>query len=217
MRKILSYLSCFLFMAVAFMFGQAVKAGGDEYKVIFVGDSGVGKTSLVNAMRGYSFDEGNLPTVGAANAVIKVITENVGEVTLNIWDTAGQERFRSLVPLYVRGADVVVAVCSKNDQNSQNQILPWVETAMNVEQSLTANNIIVVQNKSDLPNGKSNNVNEDSFPDHHFIATSAKTGENIKKLLELISNVAVNYGQGTQPDDAMILEQWNDKQKKRCC
>jgi small GTP-binding protein domain len=219
MRKILSYLGCFLFIATAFMFGQAVNAGGGgEYKVIFVGDSNVGKTSIVNAMRGYNFDEWNFPTVRAAFTKLNCMSTNGLPITINVWDTAGQERFHTLVPMYLQGADVAVVVCSKDDQKSQEHISYWVNFINEYGLDFQKNNIIVVLNKSDLLNGESNNVNENSFPDCHFIVTSAKTGENISELLNLIVDIAANSVQEEQSEGALSLHQLNNKQaKKGCC
>ena len=75
-----------------------------EYKVVMVGDSGVGKTSLVEKFYSGGFNEAQHTTVGAAYVKCLVSLNDKTSVTLNLWDTAGQERFQSLIPLYLRNA-----------------------------------------------------------------------------------------------------------------
>ena len=78
-----------------------------EIKVVFLGESGVGKTSIILSFTNDTFSENEVQTIGASYTFKKIIREN-DEVKLKIWDTAGQERFRSLAPMYYRDADVAV-------------------------------------------------------------------------------------------------------------
>ena len=81
-----------------------------EFKVVTVGDSGVGKTTIVNKFYNSAADVETTPTVGASYITCHVDVPETGEVTLNIWDTAGQEKFQSLIPLYMRNARGVIFV-----------------------------------------------------------------------------------------------------------
>lgn len=97
-----------------------------EYKVPFVGNPSVGKTSIIARYAQNKFSEETLPTVGASNFNFSVQVDGK-EVIMNIWDTAGQERFRSLVPLYTRGANLVVIVFDISDADSFASLDDWYQ------------------------------------------------------------------------------------------
>ena len=77
-----------------------------KFKVVMFGPVGVGKTSLVNALRDGPFDPYSTTTIGAAFSSLQVDGR-----TVEIWDTAGQERFRSITQSYYRSAHAIVLVC----------------------------------------------------------------------------------------------------------
>jgi small GTP-binding protein len=83
-------------------------------KAVLLGDSGVGKTSMVARLMASSPQQIANPTVGAAHYRKRVVIED-REVDLWIWDTAGQERFRSLTPLYARSAYVAIVTASEHN------------------------------------------------------------------------------------------------------
>jgi small GTP-binding protein len=86
-------------------------SGSVAHKVTMLGDSAVGKTNIIIQLSESSFNPDLFPTVGAASITRRIQTGN-GEIALQIWDTARQEQFRSVVPIYVRGAIAVVLVCA---------------------------------------------------------------------------------------------------------
>ena len=81
-----------------------------KFKVVFLGDSSVGKTSLINRFLHDSFDGVYRATIGLDFMTKKVQREDQKNVKFQIWDTAGQERFRSLIPSYVHKSSVAVIV-----------------------------------------------------------------------------------------------------------
>ena len=95
-------------------------------KIVFVGDSSVGKSSLFsNIMNHMSFP--TQPTIGSAYGKYKVFLSKHGQATIHLWDTAGQERFRSVIPMYLRDADIVVFMYDCNDNTSLDNISKyWV-------------------------------------------------------------------------------------------
>jgi small GTP-binding protein len=95
-------------------------------KVIVLGDSCVGKTSIILRGSKSQFDPGVEPTIGTAYITARVETPD-GEVPLNIWDTAGQERFKSVIPMYLRGAAAVILVCAVDAPASFRSLNMWLE------------------------------------------------------------------------------------------
>jgi small GTP-binding protein len=117
-------------------------------KVIMLGDSSVGKTSIVLQLHKSKFDPHSQPTVGAAY-VTKVMTTESGEQPLQIWDTAGQERFKSVIPLYVRGCAAVVLVCAADSTESFSSLDDWLRLLNESVPDLQ--HIFLAVNKVDRP------------------------------------------------------------------
>jgi small GTP-binding protein len=109
-------------------------------KVILLGDSGVGKTSLVQCYQ-KAFTDDFSPTIGARSQNL-----TVDGVVLNIWDTAGQEEYRSLVPVYLRGAQVALVVFDLSRPETFDHLADWLLMLDDVDSC----HIIIVGNKSDL-------------------------------------------------------------------
>ena len=118
-----------------------------EYKVIFLGNSGVGKTQLINSILGNEFDSDSLVTTNATylSKYIKIKKKNY---KINIWDTAGQEIYRAITSLFVKGSAIVIFVYDITDQTSYDDLEFWIEKA----QEILENNCIyaIVGNKIDL-------------------------------------------------------------------
>ena len=98
-----------------------------QLKIILVGDSSVGKTTLVNRYMGYEFNENYSCTINADFKIKSLsITPNIG-AELTIWDTCGQERFKSLTRQYFKDAHGVILVYDVSDLNSFNNISSWLK------------------------------------------------------------------------------------------
>jgi Ras-related protein Rab-5C len=122
-----------------------------SYKVVLLGDSAVGKSSLVSRFVRDEFTDAPQPTIGAA-FLTKTIRSGEFSVKFEIWDTAGQERYRSLAPMYYRGAAAAIIVFDLTDAKSFDGAKSWAE-----ELKKQGNQDIVlalVGNKKDLPNRK---------------------------------------------------------------
>jgi small GTP-binding protein len=154
-----------------------------EHKTILVGDSGVGKTAMAKFATSGEVLSRSQPTIGAGH-----FSYHASDVDLSIWDTAGQEQFRSLVPMYVRGAEVALLVFDLTSRASFQSIREWARLvrgqAMDCE-------FYVVGNKVDLEERREISDNEgrgvcDELSGAGFHTTSAVTGAGIADLFTAI-------------------------------
>ena len=154
------------------------------YKIIIIGDSGVGKSCL--AIRGIknTFDALYKPTIGF-EFMTSYAKIDKKIIKLQIWDTCGQEVYRSLIRSFYNNASLAIIVYSIDNENSFNNLGYWLN-----EIRSKANpdiNIILIGNKSDLENERkiTKEMGQDLCDSNGlnlFIETSAKTGFNVKQL-----------------------------------
>lgn len=123
-------------------------SGGVDLKVVILGAQGVGKTSLVHRYTSGHFSAASVPsTIGASFLTKKLIIDGI-KVRLQLWDTAGQERFRSMAPMYYRGANAAVVVYDITNPHSFEDVKTWIdELRQNVQDDLI---IHIVGSKLDL-------------------------------------------------------------------
>ena len=122
-------------------------ASKHDAKVVILGASGVGKTCIGLRFVKDQFVTYTASTIGAS-FLVKELTLNNQKITLQIWDTAGQERFRSMAPLYYRGAVAAILVFAITDENSFEKLKEWVrELQSNVEEPLV---LAIACNKADM-------------------------------------------------------------------
>ncbi len=161
----------------------------ESIKITLIGNSGVGKTSIINQYIEQTFDEANAATIGA-NYSEKTITKNNKEYELNIWDTAGQEKFHSVGKHFYKDAYIVCLVYDITSQDSLEQLEKiWYPDIKKYGEKYTI--LAVVGNKSDL-------YENDYLADENhakefaqsinaiFMLTSAKTGDGIEKLFDTL-------------------------------
>lgn len=164
-----------------------------KYKCVILGDTGVGKTTLCHALklnRGY-FPSSN-PTIGAAFFEIK---DNLNQ-KISIWDTAGQEKYNSLVPLYIRGCDIIMFVASVDNRKSVENLEMWYELSKEYYPDGLPNCIFVI-NKIDLINQDLKILNPDNifkniinkFGDYPILKCSGRLGKGINELKEELFNI----------------------------
>jgi small GTP-binding protein len=118
-----------------------------EYKVITVGDTAVGKTSIIMRFQHDVFLPEHQNSIGGS-FITKRMETQAGPVNLNIWDTAGQERYRSLVPMYSRGAAVALIVFDLGAVDSFTEVPNWVDRVRAA--AIQTCEVIIVGNKLDL-------------------------------------------------------------------
>lgn len=159
-----------------------------EFKVVFVGDAAVGKTSIIIRYHQNVFNNDQESTIGTA-FISKTIETKNGPITLNIWDTAGQERFRSLVSMYSRGSSILFLVFDISQKDTFLQLDEWITKLENEISS--DSRIIIVGNKCDLEFAlpKDDIVEWCESQNLPLIFVSAKDGTNINELFEMAGNM----------------------------
>ena len=118
-----------------------------KYKLVFIGDQAVGKTSIISRFQFDTFDDHYQTTIGI-DFVSKTVPVDDGTVRLQLWDTAGQERFRSLIPSYINDSQVAVVCYDITSRQSFDNVKSWVEQARQIRGDAVT--LIIVGNKIDL-------------------------------------------------------------------
>ncbi|EAY19495.1 small GTP-binding protein, putative [Trichomonas vaginalis G3] len=188
-------------------------------KIVVLGNSGAGKTSLVNRWITGSHNKSITPTVGA-NHQKKTIEIEKKNVDLFIWDTAGQEQFQALTPLYTRSAACAIICASITDNDSFESLDLWKELVNNSCE--TPPPTILAVNKIDLASEKtlSNEAIEDKFSNQFdgLFFTSSITGEGVEEMFVQAGKLGMNYTNQVTDNDAKGLQDLSTSNKKsRCC
>lgn len=151
-----------------------------NFKVILIGDGGVGKTSLIRRYVFETFDADYRATIGS-NLFVKEIKIKDNEVKLTIWDIAGQQKWEVMRSVYYLGAHGVIAVYDVTDENSyKNLLTKWVNELKILK---TPYKTIAIGNKVDLDDGNFAKDEEliDKLMSVEHVKTSAKDGSNVEK------------------------------------
>ncbi len=158
------------------------------YKTVMIGEGGVGKTSITVRFTEDRFDENMMLTIGASFASKKLQIDG-NPLTLMIWDLGGQPRFRDVVGDYFRGAKIAVAVCDVSRSYSLGRLTDWIDR---LKESVPDCELLIVGNKTDeRVNGTGVSFDEGTeFAAQYgtrYIEVSAKTGEGIDEMFEMIA------------------------------
>ena len=210
-----------------------------SFKIIIVGDQGVGKSCLaIKASRNY-FEDFYSPTVGFEFMTFFIKVDKK-PIKLQIWDTCGQEVYRSLISSFFRSASLAIIVYSIDTEDSFNNIEKWLNDIKT--QSNPDIKIFLIGNKADLEDKRrlTKEQGEQLCNDHKlafFMETSAKTGFNVQNVfIQVAKELYLQHEEiknrvsrpGTMimplPEDnnnnlvkLEIEEEENTKRKKLCC
>jgi small GTP-binding protein len=194
---------------------QAQPADQISHKVVILGDSKVGKTSIITRqMLGYQPAAQNA-TIGCHCSEIHVGVNN-STVTLQVWDTAGQEMYRALVPVYLRGARAGMLVYDVTDRESFQSLGHWYDILVGVVPSgLT---LFVVGNKIDLEEeAVIDDIQARRFAEVHnaqLFKCSASSGFG---LTELFDAIATKVSVGIEVQKAVTSVEIEGAKTEPCC
>jgi Ras-related protein Rab-1A len=158
------------------------------FKILLIGNSGVGKSSLLLRFADDTFTDNFMPTIGV-DFKIRTLEVDQKTIKLQIWDTAGQERFKTITSSYYKGAHGIIVVYDTTDKESFKNIDTW----MNEVEKHASDNVsrILWGNKSDLVDARQVSTDEgkelaDQF-NIRFMETSAKESENVEEAFTLMT------------------------------
>ncbi|CEL93115.1 unnamed protein product [Vitrella brassicaformis CCMP3155] len=191
--------------------GRGNVSGLNKYKLVFLGEQAVGKTSIITRFMYDTFDNNYQATIGI-DFLSKTMYLEDRTVRLQLWDTAGQERFRSLIPSYIRDSSAAVVVYDITNRASFLNTTKWIEDVRAERGSDVI--IALVGNKTDLADRRQVSVEEGEQKAKEneimFIETSAKAGFNIKALFRKLASALPGLeNQQTTGDSQMVDIQLN--------
>jgi small GTP-binding protein len=186
-----------------------------KFKVILLGDTGVGKTSIARRQAQGTFDIKMTPTIGASHLRASM-TIGKRDVDLMLWDTAGQEEFASLVPMYARSAHVCVIVSSIVNPDSCDHVGVWRDRLYSMGEQPP---IVIAINKMDLLDEAPMTVEDvkakfTEFPFLYFV--SAKTGDCVEHLFTEVAQLALKGKEKTK-SSGMDLSNELITPERGCC
>ncbi|ESO08200.1 hypothetical protein HELRODRAFT_110414 [Helobdella robusta] len=194
-----------------------------QFKLVLLGESAVGKSSLVLRFVKGQFYEHQESTIGAAFLTQTINLDDM-VIKFEIWDTAGQERFHSLAPMYYRGAQAAIVVYDITNKESFNRAKVWIEE---LQKQASPNIVIALAgNKNDLDTSRTTTYEEGSaFAEENnllFLETSAKTANNVNEIFMVIAKKLPKVNPTTAgPQRAQgnvdLNPQQNTQSSKGCC
>ena len=150
-------------------------------KVVIIGDSNVGKTCFIERYCDDRFGD-TQPTIGALHKI-----KTVNEIQLDIWDTAGQERFKSMIPMYYKGAKAIIVAFDVSSSNSFDGAKKWLTE---IESNTNNMCIILLANKIDLETRVVSKETAKNFAEGkniNYFEASAKENLNVREVFDFIA------------------------------
>jgi small GTP-binding protein len=193
-----------------------------KFNVSILGESSVGKTSMINSLKGYEFDPNQIATIGVDDFIDEAKFENK-EYKFKIFDTAGQERYKCISTNTIQIADGFLIVFSVTDRKSFELLDNWINN-INESVDIKSKILILAGNKADIDDDKREVSREEaeSYAKSNnlpYFETSAKSGLNIKEVFNKLYEDIFNLNKKIidKKNIELIKEDKNKNRKKRKC
>ena len=196
------------------------------FKVLLLGNSDVGKSSLLLRYVDSVWNDAFVPTIGV-DFKVKTLTINEKKVKMQIWDTAGQERFRTVVATYFRGAHGILLLYDVTNKDSFKNLESWlIEIEKNAKEKVLK---ILIGNKCDLTDDREITSDEGKAfalrNGMEFMETSAKMNTNVTEAFETLGKLMIEFNsksnttsqKNNQNKNLKASSGMDLKTKKGCC
>ena len=192
------------------------------FKILTLGESGVGKTCILRRFVENKFLKNHLATIGI-DFKTKTLNINNQEIKLKIWDTAGQERFRNITTQYYKGADGIVLIYDVTDDASYEKIRDWMEQILSNTKREDIG-LVLLGNKCDMEPRAVTEEQGNKMAEElkvSYFETSALTGQGINEAFnELTRDIMKRKGVDNGGNENLELKNNISKKKKDgngCC
>ena len=193
------------------------------FKIITLGNAGVGKTSILKRYISGQFEENLCSTIGIEFSIKELTLKNGKSIKLKIIDTCGQEIYKSISKSYFKNSDAVFFVFALNNKKSFIDIQDWINLFGENHNGKENVPKILVGNKSDIESKDIDQTLINKFAEEKnikYIETSAKDNLNINKIFEDVAEILyddyIKSGLGNKPQNAIKVGE-NKMKKKPCC
>ncbi|KAM9982490.1 hypothetical protein ACTFIZ_007007 [Dictyostelium cf. discoideum] len=172
------------------------------FKLLLIGDSGVGKSCLLLRFADDTYTESYISTIGV-DFKIRTINLDGKIIKLQIWDTAGQERFRTITSSYYRGAHGIIVVYDVTDHVSFNNVKQWMQEIQryacdSVTRLLVGNKCDLIEKKIVDTSTAREYADSVGIP---FLETSAKSSANVEQAFMIMASEIKKLQGGIQPNN----------------
>ena len=179
----------------------------EKCQLLIIGDSTVGKTSILSRYSNGTFNSSYLATVGLDNFTKDEII-NKKTVRIKMWDTAGQERYKSLTKGFFRNAQGIMIVYDVTNSETFENLKYWINSIKTyMDSEIEKIPVIIIGNKIDAEEREIKYEEAELFcKDHNYpyFETSAKTGKNINDTINFLVNEVINRNSGNKQNNDNI-------------
>ena len=188
------------------------------FKILIIGESGVGKTCLLLRFADNSFTSNHILTIGI-DFKIKMINIEDKVIKPQIWDTAGQDRFRTITKTYYKGSQGVILTYDVCDIKSYDNVKDWIQQIeLNAKSSICK---VLVGNKCDRSDRVIKEEDGKKLADKYmmnFYETSAKSGKNVNEVFTYLTTEILKVSKTKEKDSNIVLhKKKKDKKHTGCC